>query len=115
MTDHAEVYKQQVSNGAAEYESASSTLKSGWQDALSKVQALNSPSTWGTDGPGSSFEGAYLNNGGPEQVLFGEAGGGAIVNQVTELGPNVKKAVGISLAGDEQGAAEILRSQVEDG
>lgn len=113
MIEHVDVDPQQVSNGTAEWEAASSALAARFQAAMSRIQALNSARPWGADGPGSAFAGAYEKDGGPEKVLF--AGGKAIVNEVVELGPNIAKAVGHSMAADEQQAREMSNAAKELG
>lgn len=112
MTEQVDLDAQQVSNGAAQWEAASTALTSGWQNALSEITALNNPGTWGGDRPGSAFAAAYQANGGPEEVLFGADGGQAVIDQIAELGPKVEKAAGFSLAADEEQAAEMLKPQV---
>lgn len=100
MAEHVDLDAQQVSNGATQWEAASSTLSSGWQNALSRIHALSHAGTWGSDGPGNAFAASFK----PEETF---QGGEEVIKQIVELGPRVTTAVGLSLAADEEQAAEM--------
>lgn len=101
MAEHVDLDAQQVSNGAAQWEAASSAVNSGWQNAMARVSTLCCANPWGSDAAGSTFAGNFK----PLETL--EAPGKEVIGQVVELGPKVTTAVGLSLAADEQQAAEM--------
>lgn len=62
---------------------------------------------FGADAPGRSFLTSFTADGGPDAVLFGEQGGGAIARQLAESGPAMGQLLDQLLAQDQDRAAAI--------
>ncbi|WP_157518941.1 hypothetical protein [Modestobacter sp. Leaf380] len=100
--DSVYVDPQQASNGLAQWDAGSAPLKSGWTETVAAIQALNTPATWGSDGPGEEFAGGYTE--GADQFL---TVGGEVVDQVVQLGVDSRTAVERSIASDEVQAGHV--------
>ena len=100
MSDQVDINAQQVSNGAAHWRAASESLEAAWEEARGAIAGAGN--CWGSDAPGSAFAASFK----PDETLFGS--GEQVLNQVSELGPKVEKAVGLSMAADEEQAAKMM-------
>jgi len=101
VSDQVDINAQQVSNGAAQWQAASASLEAAWEAARGAIAGAGN--CWGSDAPGSAFAASFK----PDETLFG-SGGQQVLDQVSELGPKVEKAVGLSMAADEEQAAKMM-------
>ena len=112
MAEDIGVHLHLVAAGAARWTAASADLEAAWAQARGAILALSTERTWGADGPGSAFAGAYLRDGGPAEVLFGTGatGGQNLVTAVGETGPALTESVSQLVADDRDAATRIAAS-----
>ena len=94
---------QQVSDGAAQLDTASATLRAAWQERIAAIEGLHAARPWGADEAGSTFSGSYADSGAqdlPTRVA-------PTVEQVAALGGKVRTAAQNSLSADELQAREV--------
>jgi hypothetical protein len=93
-----------VGRGLASWDAMASELHSRWEQATAAVRALNDAAPWGDGGEGASFRATYMANGAPEQLC---AEGTRLVDEITKVGPTVRKAVQHIISADQANAQDI--------
>lgn len=92
-----------VANGAAQLDTAATTLEEAWRTHMSAITALNGAEPWGGDESGTTFRSAYAEGGALD--LQGRAD--PTVTEVAALGGKVRTAASNSLGADDVQAREV--------